>query len=36
MAGGGDYGVFAKGRYQSTEQLNKLFAKMQLYEALQK
>jgi hydroxylamine dehydrogenase len=36
MAGGGDYGVFAKGRYQSTEQLNKLFAKMRLYEALQK
>ena len=36
MAGGGDYGVFAKGRYQSTEQLTKMMAKLQLYRALEK
>jgi hydroxylamine dehydrogenase len=34
MAGGGDYGVFAKGRYQTTEQLTNLLERLRLYEAL--
>ncbi len=36
MAGGGDYGVFANGRYQSSEQITKLFERLKLYEALHK
>ncbi|MBT8360011.1 MAG: hydroxylamine oxidase [Deltaproteobacteria bacterium] len=35
MAGGGDYGVFAKGRYQTTEQLTKLLEQLKLYHALE-
>lgn len=31
MAGGGDYGVFADGRYQSTEQLYKLIERLKFY-----
>lgn len=34
MAGGGDYGVFAKGRYQTTDQLNDLWQQLELYRAL--
>jgi hypothetical protein len=35
MAGGGDYGVFANGRYQATEQLYKLIEKYKLYKQLE-
>ena len=35
MAGGGDYGVFAKGRYQTTEQLTQLLEQLKLYHALE-
>jgi hypothetical protein len=35
MAGGGDYGVFANGRYQTTEQLTKLLDQLELYQALE-
>ena len=35
MAGGGDYGVFAKGRYQTTEQLTHLLDQLKLYRSLQ-
>ena len=35
MAGGGDYGVFANGRYQTTEQLYKLLEKYKLYKHIQ-
>jgi hypothetical protein len=35
MAGGGDYGVFAKGRYQTTEQLTQLLEQLKLYQALE-
>ena len=35
MAGGGDYGVFANGRYQTTEQLTKLLDQLELYRALE-
>jgi hypothetical protein len=35
MAGGGDYGVFANGRYQTTEQLNLLLDQLKLYHALE-
>lgn len=31
MAGGGDYGVFADGRYQTTEQLYKLIERLKFY-----
>lgn len=34
MAGGGDYGVFANGRYQTTEQMNELLERLKLYRAL--
>jgi hypothetical protein len=34
MAGGGDYGVFADGRYQTTEQLYRLHQNLKLYERL--
>lgn len=36
MAGGGDYGVFANGRYQTTEQLTKLLEQLKLYHSLEK
>ncbi len=35
MAGGGDYAVFANGRYQTTEQLRKLLDQLKLYRALE-
>lgn len=35
MAGGGDYGVFADGRYQLTETLYKMSEKLKLYKKLQ-
>ncbi len=35
MAGGGDYGVFANGRYQTTEQMVKLLEQLQLYRNLE-
>jgi len=35
MAGGGDYGVFANGRYQTTEQMVKLLEELQLYRNLE-
>lgn len=35
MAGGGDYGVFANGRYQTTEQVTKLLEQLKLYHALE-
>ncbi len=35
MAGGGDYGVFAKGRFQTAEQINRLLERLKLYHALQ-
>jgi hypothetical protein len=35
MAGGGDYGVFANGRYQTTEQMTRLLDQLQLYRALE-
>lgn len=34
MAGGGDYGVFAKGRYQTGMELNSLFQRLELYRKL--
>lgn len=34
MAGGGDYGVFANGRYQTTEQMTKLLDQLRLYRSL--
>jgi hydroxylamine dehydrogenase len=34
MAGGGDYGVFAKGRYQTTEQLYRLLEQYRLFKKL--
>jgi hypothetical protein len=34
MAGGGDYGVFADGRYQTTEQLYRLHQNLKLHERL--
>ncbi len=34
MAGGGDYGVFADGRYQTALELNNLFQRLELYKAL--
>ncbi len=34
MAGGGDYGVFADGRYQTTEQLYRLHGYLKLYDRL--
>ena len=34
MAGGGDYGVFADGRYQTTEQLYRLHEHLKLYDRL--
>ncbi len=34
MAGGGDYGVFAKGRYQTTKQLYKLLETYHQYKAI--
>jgi len=34
MAGGGDYGVFADGRYQTTEQLYRLNDYLKLHESL--
>jgi hypothetical protein len=34
MAGGGDYGVFADGRYQTTEQLYRLDAALKFYEKI--
>jgi hypothetical protein len=36
MAGGGDYGVFANGRYQTTEQMNELLERLKLYKALER
>lgn len=36
MSGGGDYGVFADGRYQMTEQLYKLKNSLELYNKLKK
>ncbi len=35
MAGGGDYGVFADGRYQTTEQLYRLNDYLKLHESLE-
>ena len=35
MAGGGDYGVFANGRYQTTEQLTHLLEQLKLYQSFQ-
>jgi hydroxylamine dehydrogenase len=35
MAGGGDYGVFANGRYQTTEQMTKLLDQLRLYRQLE-
>lgn len=35
MAGGGDYGVFAKGRYQTTEQLYSLLERLKMYKKIQ-
>lgn len=35
MAGGGDYGVFANGRYQTTEQITKIHNELKLYRALE-
>jgi hydroxylamine dehydrogenase len=34
MAGGGDYGVFANGRYQTTGELYKLLEKLQTYKGI--
>jgi len=34
MAGGGDYAVFANGRYQTALELNNLFQRLELYKAL--
>lgn len=36
MAGGGDYGVFADGRYQMTEQLYKMLEKFKQYQSLKR
>jgi hydroxylamine dehydrogenase len=36
MAGGGDYGVFANGQYQTTEQMNELLERLKLYKALER
>jgi len=35
MAGGGDYGVFANGRYQTTEQITRLLEELHLYRAIE-
>ncbi len=35
MAGGGDYGVFANGRYQTTEQITELLHELNLYRAIE-
>ena len=36
MAGGGDYGVFANGRYQATEQLYKLVERLKIHKKIDK
>lgn len=36
MAGGGDYGVFANGRYQTTQEMVNLLHQLHLYQAIEK